>query len=450
MRGRLPGVVLLVAVLASACSASTATSSPPASAAAATAAATAAPTAAPTVNLVLRYCWGGEEEVRAMESVIKAWNDANPTIQVRGVSGDVKTDEIAAAVAGGNPPDMAIMCDNSAIAGFAHDGVIMNMDDLLTQIGADKSDIIPASLDWVSYQGKLYGLPFGEDAWALYWNKDEFAKAGLDPEKPPTTPDELWADAKALTKLNADGSIAQLGFVPNDPEKNPSDTSNLFGCQLFDAASNKVTVNSPACVAWFDWYKSWYTEYNKNGALTNFVASRGPAAGGGGALYDGRLAMGIFGEWITGKAYAQKLAPNLNYGTAPIPAISSDLYGAGFVNGNAFFIPKGSRDPVAAAKFGMYLMTDDPSRAMAVQNASVPQLKSLLTDPALATPHFQTFLNIANHPKTWTTPMISQWGEYSDGLSSALDSVLTGGVDSKTALDDLASKIQADLDANGP
>ena len=73
------------------------------------------------------------------------------------------------------------------------------------------------------------------------------------------------------------------------------------------------------------------------------------------------------------------------------------------MNGNAFMIPTGSIDPEAAAKFGMYLMTDDPSRAMAIQNASVPQLKSLVTDPALTTvAHFGTFLDIANHPKTWT------------------------------------------------
>ena len=67
--------------------------------------------------------------------------------------------------------------------------------------------------------------------------------------------------------------------------------------------------------------------------------------------------------------------PDLKYDTAPIPAISPDKYGAAFINGNAFFIPTGSQDPAAAAKFGMYLMTDDPSRTMAIQNASVPQLR---------------------------------------------------------------------------
>jgi maltose-binding protein MalE len=99
----------------------------------------------------------------------------------------------------------------------------------------------------------------------------------------------------------------------------------------------------------------------------------------------------------------------------------------------------------------MYLMTADPSRKMAIQNASVPQLKSLTTDPALTgVPHFKTFLDIANFPKTWTNPMISQWSELHDGLDSALDSVLTGGATSEKALGDLAKQIQGEIDANGP
>jgi multiple sugar transport system substrate-binding protein len=384
-----------------------------------------------------------------MDAVIQAWNEKNPDIQVRGLSGSIRTDQIAAAVAGGAPPDMVIMCDNSAIAGFAHDGVILPLDDILAQIGADTGNIIPASLRWVTYQGKLYGLPFGQDTFALYYNTDAFTEVGLDPAKPPTTLDELWADAKKLTKVNPDGSLARLGFVPDDPEKNLPMTSELFGCKFYDEGAKKVTVNSPECVAWFDWYKQWYAEYNKKDAMTTLVSGRGQADGG--LLYNGKAAMVIIGEWITGQAYAPKLAPDLKYETAPIPALDPSEYGAGFIGGNAFFIPKGSKDPAAAAKFGMYLMTDDPSRTMAIQNASVPQLKSLLTDPALtAIPHFKTFLDIASHPKTWTTPMIAQWGTFQDGLSSALDDVISGGTSSQQALDDLAARIQQDVDANGP
>jgi multiple sugar transport system substrate-binding protein len=453
MRHSVLRLAMASSLLVAACGSSTPTTSTPGSTTAASQApatsapAESAPAAVTTLNL--RYCWGNEAEVKAMEKVIGAWNAANPTIQVRGISGSIQTEQIAAAVAGGAPPDMVIMCDNGAIAGFAHDKVIMPLDDILTQIGADMSDIIPASLKWVTYQGKLYGLPFGQDTWALYYNTDAFTEAGLDPTKPPKTPDELWDDAAKLTKLNADGSIARAGFIPDDPDRNLESTSNLFNCQFYDATANKITVNSPECVAWFQWYKKWYDTYNKGDALTKLISSR--TGGDAGLLNSGQQAMGIYGEWENGASYIAKDAPNLKYDTAPIPAIDADKYGAAFINGNAFFIPTGSHDPAAAAKFGMYLMTDEPSKTMTIQNASVPQLKSLLTDPTLtAIPHQQTFLNLVNHKDAWVTPMISVYGKLKDGLASALSAVTTGGADPKAALDELASQVQADLDANGP
>jgi multiple sugar transport system substrate-binding protein len=449
MRKRFMGLAMASVLLGSACgsTASPAPKTPEATTAGSQAPAPSAPVAA--VSLTLRYCWGGEGEVKAMEKVISAWNSAHPEIQVKGISGNIKTEEIAAAVAGGGPPDMVIMCDNGAIAGFAHDKVIMPLDDILTKIGADMSDIIPASLKWTQYQGKQYGLPFGQDTWALYYNTDAFTEVGLDPTKPPKTPDELWDYAAKLTKWNADGSLARAGYIPDDPQRNVEESSNLFNCQFYDETNKKITVNSPECVAWFAWYKKWYDTYNKGNAMVNLVSTR--TGGDAGLFNPGQQAMVIMGEWENGQAYIPTVAPTLHYETAPIPAISPDKYGAAFINGNAWFIPTGSTNPEAAAKFGMYLMTDEPSKTMDIQNASVPQLKSLLTDATLtAIPHQTTIMNLVNHKDAWVTPMISVYGQLKDGLGSALSAVTTGGVDPKTALDALAADIQAKLDANGP
>ncbi len=450
MHRKLIGLATASVLLVTACGSSTASPTPATSAAAnpgSEAPAASAPVA--VTNLNLRYCWGGEGEVKAMEKVISAWNAKNPDIQVTGISGSINTEEVAAAVAGGAPPDMVIMCDNGAVAGFAHDKVIMQLDPLLDSIKADKSNIIPAALKWVTYQGGLYGLPFGQDTWALYYDTDAFKAAGLDPTKPPTTPDELWADAAKLTKTNADGSLARAGFIPNDPDPNLESTSNLFNCQTYDESAKKITLNSPECVAWFNWYKKWYDEYNKNNAMVNLASTR--TGGDAGLFIAGQQAMVIMGEWENGASYLPQTAPNLHYATAPIPAVSPDKYGAAFINGNAFMIPTGSKNPEAAAKFGMYLMTDEPSKTMSLQNASVPQLTSLLTDPEmLAIPNQKTFLDLVNHKDAWVTPMISVYPQIKDGLASALSAVLTGGADPKKALDDLAGQVQSQLDANGP
>jgi multiple sugar transport system substrate-binding protein len=407
------------------------------------------PSSAAPETLVLRYCWSGEGEVRAMEEIIAAWNQQHPELQVRGISGSLKTEQVAAAVAGGAPPDMVIMCNNEAIPGFAHDGVILALDDLLRELRANTDNIIPTSLAWVSYQGKLFGLPFLQDTWGLYYNTQAFIEVGLDPARPPKSPDELWDAARRLTKYNPDGSLARAGYIPDYPAKNLIETSQLFGCSYYDAGSNKVTVDSDRCIQWFAWYRRWYETYNRHGELTKLIASKGSEDED--LFYTGKVAMALLGEWVPGAAYAPHFAPTLQYETAPFPAVDASMYGAGFVNGNAFFIPKGSKDPLGALRFGLYLMTDEPSRHMALQNASVPQLKSLVTDPQLnAIPHFGTFLRIASHPRSWTTPMIKEWSELHDAMESALDAVLTAGADPATSLRDVAQRIQQELDATGP
>lgn len=406
----------------------------------------AAPAAADTVNLTLRHCWGGDAEMAAMQKVVDKWNAANPDIQVKSIGGSIDAEEITADAAGGNPPDMVIMCDNSAVAGFAHDGVIAPLDDLLKTIGADTSDIIPSSLAWTQYNGKQYGLPYGQDTYALYYDVDAFKAAGI--AGPPKTMDELWDDAAKLTTWKADGTLARAGFIPNDPYKNTEQTSAFFDCQFYDTATKKVTVNSPACVAWLQWYKKWYDTYNKNNAMVNLIASR--TGGDAGLLISGQQAMGIYGEWNTGAAYIPVVAPNLHYDTAPVPSQDSALYGAGFMNGNAFMIMAGSKHQEESMKFGMYLMSDDASKVMILQNSSVPQLKSLLVDKDLTSiPHFTAFLQIAAFPTSWTTPMFSAYSELVDGLNTSLDAVLTGGADPKQQLDQLAASIQAKVDANG-
>jgi multiple sugar transport system substrate-binding protein len=407
----------------------------------------AVPASADPINLTLRHCWGGDAEMAAMQKVVDTWNAANPDIQVKSIGGSINAEEIAANAAGGTGPDMVIMCDNGAVAGFAHDGVIMPLDDVLKSIGADMSDIIPSSLAWTQYNGKQYGLPFGQDTYALYYDVDAFKAAGLDPAKPPKTLDELWDYAAKLTKWNADGSLARAGFIPDDPYKNTEQTSELFNCHFYDEGTKKVVINSQGCVDWLSWYKKWYDTYNKNNAMVTVIASR--TGGDAGLMISGQQAMGIYGEWNAGKAYLPVVAPNLHYDSAPIPAINSENYGAGFMNGNAFMIMAGTKNAEAAAKFGMYLMTDAASKVMILQNSSVPQLKSLLTDPDLTSiPHFQAFLDIAAHPKSWTTPMISAYPELRDGLTNALDAVLTGGADPKQQLDELTASVQAKLDAN--
>ena len=62
-------------------------------------------------------------------------------------------------------------------------------------------------------EGRYYGIPYTVDLSGLVWNKELFREAGLDPERPPETWDELIEYAQKLTKTNDSGEVEQYGFA---------------------------------------------------------------------------------------------------------------------------------------------------------------------------------------------------------------------------------------------
>ena len=61
--------------------------------------------------------------------------------------------------------------------------------------------------------GKYYALPTAVRSLALFWNKTLFKEAGLDPDRPPATLDELVDYAKKLTKRSPNGDLLQEGLT---------------------------------------------------------------------------------------------------------------------------------------------------------------------------------------------------------------------------------------------
>ncbi len=77
--------------------------------------------------------------------------------------------------------------------------------------GLDTANMSPASLQYASYQGQLLGFPFANSSVIMYYNKDQFKAAGLDPEAFPKTFAELAGVVDKLTIKQGD-KIDRFGF----------------------------------------------------------------------------------------------------------------------------------------------------------------------------------------------------------------------------------------------
>lgn len=122
------------------------------------------------------------------------------------------------AVAGGTPPDIGIW---GSYLDFMSRDVVVPLDDYVATsdtLSADK--FIPGNWDVVQYKGNVYGIP-GFECFVrrgLNYNTRLVEEAGLDPDNPPVTWDELMVWHEALTKFDDAGNLVQFGIDPYDAE----------------------------------------------------------------------------------------------------------------------------------------------------------------------------------------------------------------------------------------
>jgi multiple sugar transport system substrate-binding protein len=138
--------------------------------------------------------------------------------------------------------------DGPSIAEFVEGGGLEPIDPYVSS--KDLSDFYPSALEPCEYKGKLYGLPYLVHDQILYYRTDLFKAAGLDPDRPPETWDELVDYAIKLTKNGVYGFVVE-GKGPGHPEVPTKFLDFLYaaGGSIFaddERDFSTVTLDSPA------------------------------------------------------------------------------------------------------------------------------------------------------------------------------------------------------------
>ena len=145
---------------------------------------------------------------KLIDGLVGDFNKQHPDVQVTATytgNYDVTLQKIQAAKLAGTLPDVAVT-EISSVPVLGALGAAQPVDDLVAAEGGKKflDKFWPSMLLNCSYAGKVYGIPFQRSTPVMYYNKDAFQEAGLDPEKPPLTWDELVQAAQKLTKRDGD------------------------------------------------------------------------------------------------------------------------------------------------------------------------------------------------------------------------------------------------------
>jgi sn-glycerol 3-phosphate transport system substrate-binding protein len=152
---------------------------------------------------------------KIIDGMVADFEKANPDIKVKPIYAGSYQDTIAkvlTAIKGGDVPQLSVILSTDMYTLIDEDAIVPY--ESLVKTGADKKwlkGFYPAFMENSQTGGKTWGVPFQRSTVVMYWNKEAFKEAGLDPNKPPQTWDELVADGKKLTKRDASGNVTQWG-----------------------------------------------------------------------------------------------------------------------------------------------------------------------------------------------------------------------------------------------
>jgi multiple sugar transport system substrate-binding protein len=372
------------------------------------------------------------------QGVIKDFEAANPGYKVNldVENWNVIEDKVKNLVQNHQQPDV-LNVDHWI--DFAQDDLLFKASDILSS--QTQSDMLPGPVKIGTYKGTQYGIPFILSTRLLYWNKDLFSKAGLDPNKPPATWDELRADA---TKLKAAGVTEPYGMPLSSEEAQAETLLWLLGNGGgYVDASGKWTINSPQNVEALTYMKSLVsaglTEPNPGsvdrtkGIFADFEA--------------GHVGM-MYGHMVPMNDIQAKKLP-VNFGVAPGPskqAGQTSTLGVGdFIMG---FKKDGGKNQDAVHKFMDFVFQKQNYTKFLDGEKFLPVTQSALdamsNDPAEA--NLKPFLSVL--PKATFYPQTDPaWPAVEDAIKHNIGTAVAGG-NPQTVLDGIQQTAQK-AESNG-
>ena len=368
------------------------------------------------------------------KQMVEAWNAENPDQKVTGQeipAGKSSEEVIGAAITAGNAPCLVLNTAPSAVGQFEKQGGLVNLsdfDDGASYIEERSGDI---AAQYQNADGDYFQFPWKANPVVIFYNKDLFAQAGLDPENPKlSTYDDFIATSKTLV----DSGVAPFAIQP-------APTSEFFQMQfdfmpLYAAATGgkQIVEDGKATFAddaGYEVAQFWRDLYDQKLA--------GQEQYQGDAFADGQAAMAIVGPW------AISVYDGVNFGSVPVPTPEAtdpaDIWT--FSDAKNIGLFSACENKGTAWNVLKFATSEDQDGKFLESTGQMPlrqDLPTVYADYFAANPAYVPFGDLASRttevPSGPNTVQIMQtfrdaWGK----------SVIFGEGDVETSLDDAAAKI---------
>lgn len=192
----------------------------------------------------------GGAVTKTIDGMVSDFEKANPDIKVKAIYAGTYQESIVKALTAyksGTPPTVAVLLSTDLFT-LIDENAIVPIDNL-AKSAEDKKWIdgfYKAFMENSQTGGKTWGIPFQRSTIVMYWNKNLFKAAGLNPEKAPATWAETVDFAKKLTKKDASGNVSEWGI------KIPSTGFAYWMLQGLTTPNDVLLMNSAGTQTYFD------------------------------------------------------------------------------------------------------------------------------------------------------------------------------------------------------
>ncbi|MFC4031887.1 extracellular solute-binding protein [Streptomyces polygonati] len=308
-------------------------------------------------------------------------------------------------------PDLALI-DNPDLQQVAATGGLVS----LSAAGLTTAGLYPSIVAAGQYQGQTYGIAPGVNGLALYYNKDLFTQAGL---QPPKTWDELKADAKKLTA----GPRYGLAFSAVGNEEGTFQFEPFF----WTAGADLKQLDSPQAVQALTLWKDLVGAGSTSKSVVTWTQ-----ADVNDQFLAGNAAMMVNGPWQLPTLNADK---KLHFGVVPIPVPDASAKPVTPLGGEVWTIghSNSAREAKAVAVVKC-LLGHDESAKWAKDAGYIPSDQQAAAQLAGSDPQMAAFVQEVATAKARTTELGTAYPKASQALADAIQSVLAGGGSPKSAL----------------
>ncbi|HEV3134169.1 MAG TPA: ABC transporter substrate-binding protein [Acidimicrobiia bacterium] len=351
-----------------------------------------------------------EAILRLTDQFNSSQNDVHVTVVNQTTYADT-LNKFRAGLSSGDLPDL-VQIEDTGLQQMIDTQAVLPAQACVDAEKYDLSDNLKRVVDYYSVKGKLWPVPFNVSNPVLYYNKKAFQSAGLDPNNPPKTLDEVKAAAQ---KLKDSGTVSQAGFgMKLDP----------WYLEQWSALGGKAYVNngngrkSRATSTTFDnatgkeiftfldtMVKQGLARTNPADGSSAFDNLLGVGNGNFGMTIDTSAALGTIQQVLASGQY-----PDVELGVAPMPGPKGK--GGVLVGGGANYIVKKSSPEKQAAAWQYAKFLNDPQTQ---------------ADWSIATGYVPIRQSAANMPQ------VQQYWTANPGFKVAYDQLLAGVANTATA-----------------